>query len=1731
MTSQARTSNSQRSSVLIVSGIVIAVSVLLALAVAVFNQRVFMPKERVEIADAFQGYEPQAMGSCMDVQMVQSQFDTILSFGDRFLGNQGMYKTERYIRDFMKSRGYEIYEQTVKTASPRTRLREIRIIGSGGQPDSVPAGVELFPFMPNHMQPVATPSEGIRGRLVLLNNESISAGHDFRGCIGVVDSDEGRVDGRYGFSWVKYARLGISGLIITCSSGLDNAPWFRIGDRFDGMVSSIPINFVRLAATQQILEYVGKDVVLRVESRYENVPNTTIMAVLRAPQLAREAIVINGSYDACSLLPDRAPAGFQTVNLAAQLQLASGVAAYRESLRRDVIFLFTSGSMMAEDGLNNFIRLLRENKGYASKKRFLQAFGVQGKEQGVGAKRLNPLEMRLASNHKKLNLVESLLTLFDNPQFCNSSDETENVLDSVSEDARKFFDEQVAYALNTVAFELSEPLVQSKLAFVREGGDVKSGEFQQYLAAKSRFGKASSSAGYKIQNLLRKKSGFVKEYRVRDLVRKRIQELCEYHRDVEKQTAQEVEIVKQINQYSEITAFQVRLATAFNDAEKPEILTFAIPSEYLKDQAHRYMNLLSVAQSRLDLTDSLNVVPYDSKSHFNKVVAGSGWVPNYSSKYWGRYGYPAYAFVNLGRRETCNRFAVPVLKPYHRDIASLRHSFEVMGETILSVAHGNARFSPGTYQEWVDYSFAGQVLVGNIGQSIVPSYPLKGALVACRGFEQKAMFNFPGYFERQILITDPYGKYRLEKTAADWWDAWRSFSYGEAHNPMAAKVGDDGIIRYMKDEGEDGQRLFKSVNLNLKSSEIGNVTIVVFRASPVSIIDLTNPQNMKDYAGVDMLSTGGLTEFKRECRWEAIGINMTYLEPAEHFYVALKSGAIGNELVQVTRGFMLGIDSTLQYNSEKEIDGPGYLVADNAILVNVARETAKSMAYVNGKRLELQNKYHMADDRTNAYHAKTLAFIDSSQQADKTFLAATRAARDAVIYASLNHPVLRESVMEAVLGIIWYLALLVPFVFFFEKLVFCFSDVRKQLAAEAAIFITAFLLLRVLHPAFQMVRSSIMILLGFIIIIISTGLTILFASKFKENLEDIRSKQGKVSAAEINTMGVMVSAFMLGLNNMHRRKMRTGLTCATLTLLTFVMICFTSVENNIVDENTAVAKAPYQGMLVRRERFEPLSSAEVFAFQSRFGDKYKVCERRVLIGRFRDGKYRNPELKAVRDDGSGLVRRADFESVLQMQHDEPLRSSIQFLTHRGWFADEDDVDNATELPPVFIPDKMAGQLGIEPEQVDSGDVPVMINGRRFLVRGIFLASSLDNLKDLDGMDLLPMDLEAMPTVVESKVNVLQADDDDPRISADNVVIMPMQNLFDRSSVDFFNISLSVSVNMAGAGYRQAKTDIETYMEQTAQPVYYGLDGVAYKGKRVRGTTMAGLIDLIIPLIIAGLTVLNTMKGSVYERRGEIFVYNAVGIAPRYVFFMFIAEAFVYAVVGSILGYLISQGTGKILTVFNLTGGLNMTFTSITTIYASLTVAAAVFLSTFSPAKSAMEISAPAEDSGWSLPEPLDDELAFDLPFNFGTTGRVAVLVFFERYLMDHGEGSSGRFYAGDPAIEILSEMDETLELALVPQIGCTIWLKPFDLAVSQTMVITMPPDPDTGLYKARISLMRESGTRESWMRLNKGFVAQVRKHFLHWRAVSEEERQEMFVEAKKKMEILYAGADVSAQSV
>jgi hypothetical protein len=818
---------------------------------------------------------------------------------------------------------------------------------------------------------------------------------------------------------------------------------------------------------------------------------------------------------------------------------------------------------------------------------------------------------------------------------------------------------------------------------------------------------------------------------------------------------------------------------------------------------------------------------------------------------------------------------------------------------------------------------------------------------------------------------------------------------------------------------------------------------------------------------------------------------------------------------------MLGVDEGFQDDPtlQREIQGPGYLAADVPLLTDIPQRIARSMLYLNGKRLRLQERHGMADRRTRQFHQRAREELERSQAPDASALASTLHARSAVTYTTLNNPVLRRTIREAVNSILWYLCLLVPFAIFFEKLAMGFTDVRKQLMASAIIFLISFGLLAVLHPAFEMIRSSLMVLLGFVIILISLGITALFAGKFRENLEGLRSRRGIVTAAEVNKMGVASAAFMLGLNNMHRRKVRTGLTCATLVLITFAMICFTSVQSDLVDSAVAIGKAPYQGLLIRDENLRPMQPGEVQALRARFGHRFDISVRTMAVGaKTWTRETVEPRLTVTYQDG-GQGRSVALRSVMEFSVREPLARHLAFVTETGWFDEATGEADPFEPAPVALPDTAAARLGITPEQVDAGTVTVDINGRTFRVHSLFDAAQLGELRDLDDRDILPFDIRSMPQVRTDAQDNALAVEPYARIRPEDVLLaLDIGDLPIGPYIQPRTTSVAIWLREPQTGmdlaYKDAREVINTFLEQSGRSTYYGLDGVAYRGRRTRASQLGGLGGMIIPLVIAALTVLNTMKGSVYERRGEIFVYNAVGIAPRYIFLMFFAEAFVYAVVGSVLGYLLSQGTGQVLTALGLAGGLTLTFTSYTTILASVAIALAVFASTFFPALSAVRIAAPAEHAGWALPEPEGDRLVMNLPFTFDGRSRVAVLEFFRRLLLDHGEGSSGRFFASEPIMDIDDQTDPLDRDAYIPRLCATIWLKPYDLGVSQQLEIALPTDAETGEYIARLTLTRLSGRQEAWLRLNHGLLERIRQHFLHWRAVGPDQREEMFQAAR-----------------
>ena len=1038
-----------------------------------------------------------------------------------------------------------------------------------------------------------------------------------------------------------------------------------------------------------------------------------------------------------------------------------------------------------------------------------------------------------------------------------------------------------------------------------------------------------------------------------------------------------------------------------------------------------------------------------------------------------------------------------------------------------------------------------------------------------------------------------------------------------------------------------------------------------------------------------------------------------------------------------------------------EVAGKGHLAADATFLYHPEDDLARSMAAINTRRMLRYQNYGLLDEPTveAAKEAGALLLEGARQRREGKHYEAFSTMKDSLAYSTSIHPVIKDSKSEAVYGIIFYLLLLIPFAFFMEKLVFGHPDIRWQIVIVGGIFLLVYCCLYLIHPAFQIVRSSFMILLGFITLILSILVTFFVSTKFRAAvLEYQKLIHGQQVAAEVTKASAALTGFLLGINNMRKRKVRTALTATTLVLITFVMICFTAVDNDFVEVQYPIGKAPFTGIEIRKNTLGHLGT-QTTVLVNAFENDYDVAVRRwdvgglwglmptnkrleaetyispaeidnlpVTIVREVDGEtlrwtskgslgfgpdpefleepeepepeeqtdaaaedggdgkaaeekpdaaaddepeeepppvyekfllagdswfetesekscvlplgaakalgitldmvtadgpkptivlkgrklevvnlfdeekfdaYRtrkdaplNPvaleaekaakekeeaekkakeEAEAAREEaeaaekakGGGDAQADDdkkaedadgdeeeeeeekretirvagadlvlfpkqrqpkpetiishFKGKLRVNEKEPVNLDKMFITkvepheedavhEHYWFRND-------EPQTCFIPARMAAEMKLTPEMIETKKVQIRVQGTELVVKGIYDAGVFDQIHDMDQESLAPYDVES---IVGRPREEDTEEDEMPemmkRLSGDDIIICN-----DRSTTHGWHVS-SIAINLGDLAHKKVREVLDRYLEKTGSKAFYGIGDTAYFGAKFRRPKGSNYLELLIPLLIASLTVLNTMRGSVYERRDEIYVYNAVGLNPFHIFFLFMAEACVYAVVGALGGYLIANFTGVIIGLGGWDVGLTINYSSIYAVMYSVVIMVAVMVSTWFPARAAAKLAAPADQMKWHVPDPVDGVISFVLPFTFSQRDRVAIISYFLGWFDEFGEGSSGKFYAAPPSCAL-----ERFGGKAASAVRVVNWLRPYDLGISQEVCIRFTEDPENEQTAAHLTLTRLSGDISSWQRTNYLFLKLLRKHFLDWRVVPEQEKEAYLERARKTL--------------
>ena len=762
-------------------------------------------------------------------------------------------------------------------------------------------------------------------------------------------------------------------------------------------------------------------------------------------------------------------------------------------------------------------------------------------------------------------------------------------------------------------------------------------------------------------------------------------------------------------------------------------------------------------------------------------------------------------------------------------------------------------------------------------------------------------------------------------------------------------------------------------------------------------------------------------------------------------------------------------------------------------------QASRDMSVLNEERLE--NMGGVTDALAQEYLAKGAEARKSAED--------NRARKDHVGERNALHHALGSEVKaydqitatrnDMLKAIVFFMALLLPFCFFVQKLLFKFVKIEAQMGAFAVLFVITFMIFRWIHPAFSVAQSPGAIFIAFVMAMLGLFVIHILHSRFEGEMQLLFRTYTTMDTSEVGYSTVGQTAMLISVDNMKRRRIRTTLTTGTIVLITFCMLTFSSISRKISPTVIPVSKDMlYTGVFYSWPGNLRMDEDTLGVFEDLFSDKGEVLVRRWLLpaamNRGDSSSLYNSPLYVESSGGTS----AAVDAALGVQvAEEDVLGKLPIV--EGRFFQKDDADE------VIVTAALARAMKISASEV--GTAKIILLGHEFTVVGLLDDLRFSQRKDLNDRPILPIrDIIKQAGEKEreagEKINPLKSETGVFYVSTGNLLVLPEQTAKRLGAEPF-----SVSVHLADDA--DVWPIMESLLTVTEAKFFVGSrvpfsigkeskrknqPGIYYIGSGY-STSIGGLSSLIIPLLIAATLILNTMLGAVYERKNEIAVYNAIGLNPTHISLFFLAEAFVYAVIGAVGGYLIGQVFAIGLTKFNLIEGLNLNFSSLSVAYVIVFVVAIVVLSTLYPAKVATRTAIPSGKRKWSMPEHDQENMEVLFPFIYHPSIVIGVMAYIQKYFAQFTEGSIGNVIAG---LESRSTGKDAQSRA-VYSITYSLALAPFDLGVTQQVRFLAAYDETVDSYNVKMNIRRVSGQDSNWVTVNKPFLEKLRKYLMHWR--------------------------------
>ncbi|MEE8399265.1 MAG: hypothetical protein V3S89_09685, partial [Desulfobacterales bacterium] len=586
--------------------------------------------------------------------------------------------------------------------------------------------------------------------------------------------------------------------------------------------------------------------------------------------------------------------------------------------------------------------------------------------------------------------------------------------------------------------------------------------------------------------------------------------------------------------------------------------------------------------------------------------------------------------------------------------------------------------------------------------SLINGYSAGSGVQSGRYSPNWALYGRVGMRRQEFAFTGWDGHFYIRDLPTQMWEAI-AVSSMQAH-----QLADDGSIIGTIDLNSVRKENSFNTYLGTVSSKVLSGT--VFPCREMNAFHLYDPRFLMEMPGITIVDARTGNVPKRLNFGMHNGIMSGLMESRVRWQVIQRIGITANRLM------LLNMQEEVLDPAVRIRDASSGFAMDSPPDRHPVHQAAYDMYMLDERRLSDYRRAGIKSDAIEQMRLRSqqlLADVDEAIAADdgsRLFYAASGALANEV----RAYKAVRDLGNDVVRAVVFLLLGLIPFAFAMERLLFASSHPYRQMALTGAIFTVMAGLLWSFHPAFRITSQPLIIVMAFAIILMSSMVVSVIFFKFKSNIEEMKSEYAESSGAQTSRIGLISTAVKLGLANMRKRKLRTGLTGATIVMITFAMLCFTSTTTYIGEKDLTLQldkPAPYTGVLLRqpsqrriRRRAELYLNNIIANMDLPGSELADDTDPPQVLDPAKDITYRywwvqNPYFRTwrihVKSPVTGL--QVSLTSGLGLQGNEDRFTRIdRVLPNWKRFAELEEAFEATHRGGCYVAREVADSLGIQP---------------------------------------------------------------------------------------------------------------------------------------------------------------------------------------------------------------------------------------------------------------------------------------------------------------------------------------------------------------------------------------------------------------------------------------------------